>query len=403
MKSMSECISCSGAEVNVILDFGQQPPSNRFYHESGHQIETHALAVGQCALCGLVQLINPMPEAMVRSHYSWITYNEPEGHLDRMVQDLKVIARSDAGARIVGLTYKDDTTLGRFNRLGFDNTFRFSAEEDLGITDPLSGLETVQSSLTPGRAARLVQKYGQTDIMIVRHLLEHAHAPLRLLESLAGMVKPSGFLAFEVPGSKTFLSAFDYSFVWEEHIAYFTEETLGRLMQNAGFEFLFARKYDYPLEDSLLAVVRPASRNRLQSAPGEEEIALGYNFGNHFAEAGERTRRYLQRLKSEGKRVAIFGAGHLAAKFLNFFDLRELVCCVVDDNPHKIGMYMPGSTLPVLPSTALIEKKIDLCLLSLSPESEKKVIESRQAYLEQGGRFSSIFAQSKISFQREAI
>ena len=60
---------------------------------------------------------------------------------------------------------------------------------------------------------------------------------------------------------------------------------------------------------------------------------------------------------------------------------------------------MPGSGVPVRPSSVLIDEKIDFCLLSLSPESEKKVIASKQAYVDQGGQFRSIFTLSPIAYQ----
>ena len=397
--ALTQCISCSTTSVNPLLDFDQQPPSNRFFREGEPQSESHSLALGQCAACGLVQLVNPMSEDMVRSHHAWISYNEPEGHLDKMVDDLIRMTGLDTGARIVGLSYKDDTTLARFNRRGFANTYRFDMEQDLGIADPLAGLETIQCATTAERADTLAKKHGQADLLLVRHLLEHAHAPTGFLDALARLVKPTGFLVFEMPESKKFLAACDYSFVWEEHIAYFTTETVRRLMQHAHLDPWALMTYEYPLEDSLVAVVRPVSSGKTANEPAAAEIALGREYGKRFAEARERTRADLSRLKNEGKRIAVYGAGHLAAKFLNLFDLPDLVYCVIDDNPHKLGLRMPGSGVPVRPSSVLADEKIDLCLLSLSPESEKKVIAAKQAYVDQGGQFRSIFTLSPIAYQ----
>jgi SAM-dependent methyltransferase len=396
---LTQCISCSTTSVKPLLDFDQQPPSNRFFREGEPQSESHSLALGQCAACGLVQLVGPMSENMVRSHHAWISYNEPEGHLDQMVDDLIRMTGLKSDARIVGLSYKDDTTLARFNRRGFANTYRYDMEQDLGIADPLAGLETIQCATTAERADALAKKHGQADLLLVRHLLEHAHAPKRFLDALGRLVKPTGSLVFEMPESKKFLAACDYSFVWEEHIAYFTIETLRRLIQHARFDPLALTTYEYPLEDSLVAVVRPVSSGKNADEPAAAEIALGDQYGKHFAQARERTRADLSRLKNEGKRVAVFGAGHLAAKFLNLFDLQDMVCCVIDDNPHKLGLRMPGSGVPVRPSSVLIDEKIDLCLLSLSPESEKKVIAAKQAYVDQGGQFRSIFTLSPIAYQ----
>jgi hypothetical protein len=392
------CISCRTHSVGVILDFGPQPPSNRFFPPDQPQSESHTLALGCCAACALVQLIRPMPPEMVRARHAWISYNEPEGHLDRMTDDLIGMCRLGEGARIVGLTYKDDTTLARFNQRGFPTTYRFDSRADLGIENPLAGLESIQQAMTAERAAWLVNRHGRADLLLVRHVLEHAHAPLQFLEALAQLVKPTGHLVFEMPESTKFLTACDYSFVWEEHVSYFTAQTAGRLMQQAKLDPWLIRAYPYPLEDSLMAVVRPGFAGPSAGVPVAAEIDRAAGFGKHFAATRERMHSDLSRLKQEGRRVAIFGAGHLAVKFLNLFGLKDLVYCVIDDNPDKVGLCMPGSGLPVRPSSVLMDEGIDLCLLSLSPESETKVIAARGEYASRGGRFRSIFALSPIAY-----
>jgi len=55
--------------------------------------------------------------------------------------------------------------------------------------------------------------------------------------------------------------------------------------------------------------------------------------------------------------------------------------------------------LRVRPSSVLMDEKIDLCLLSLSPESEKKVIAAKHEYALRGGLFRSIFASSPIAYR----
>jgi len=67
----------------------------------------------------------------------------------------------------------------------------------------------------------------------------------------------------------------------------------------------------------------------------------------------------------------------------------------VDDNPNKQGLLMPASRVPVRPSSALLEEGIKLALFSLSPEVEDKVVLKNNAFIEQGGQFSSIFPASK--------
>jgi hypothetical protein len=66
-----------------------------------------------------------MPAQSVLSRYDWIVYNEPESHLDRMVDDLISLTGLKKNSSILGLTYKDDTTLERFKKRGYEKSKSF--------------------------------------------------------------------------------------------------------------------------------------------------------------------------------------------------------------------------------------------------------------------------------------
>ena len=93
----------------------------------------------------------------------------------------------------------------------------------------------------------------------------------------------------------------------------------------------------------------------------------------------------------------MFGAGHLASTFLTVMDVADLIEFVVDDNPNKRGLFMPGSHLPIVGSDALLNSEARLCLLGLNPLSEQKVIERQRAFTEAGGVFKSIFPSSVVA------
>jgi SAM-dependent methyltransferase len=395
------CLSCGGGAVVTLLDFGPQPPSNRFVSVGNVDADRHSLKLGQCEDCALVQLINPMPIDMVKSRHDWLTYNEPEGHLDSLVKHLSTMSGLGPDSRIVGLTYKDDTTLARFNRLGFTNTFRYDLKGDFGVDDPSAGLETIQAAASDVVTAdRLAARHGKADLLIVRHVLEHAHDPAKFLRALGRLIAPGGRMIFEMPDCRKFMDACDYSFIWEEHITYFSPRTLLEFLQRNGYTATETLVYPYPLEDSLVAVVQPASgaESPVDVNAITGDLLRGRHFSDGFVPSAAYYRNHFENLRKTGKRVALFGAGHLAAKFLNLFSLQDCIECVIDDNPHKQGLAMPGSALPVLGSSTL--PQIDLCMLSLSPESEQKVLAKQQAYLQGGGSFASIFSLSALALKR---
>jgi SAM-dependent methyltransferase len=336
-----------------------------------------------------------MPASMVRSHHSWLTYNEPEGHLDTLVRHLTQLVGTDAS--IHGLTYKDDSTLARFNRHGYGRTYRYDMQSDLGVDDARAGLETVQSIIDEVLVNNLVRKHGTADLLIVRHLLEHAHAPTQFLRALSGLLAPGGKLVLEVPDCRKFINACDYSFIWEEHISYFSPQSIERFASHNRFSAIETQVFPYPLEDSLVVVMQPSKDDfaPTDDVDLEHELDANQRFGGRFEVIRQRYRTHLESLRLSGQRVAVFGAGHLAVKFLNLFDLKDCVDCVIDDNPHKQGLVMPGSGLAIVGSSKLQE--IDLCLLALSPESEQKIFTKQQGYIQGGGRFASIFALSPLA------
>jgi hypothetical protein len=341
--------------VQQLVNFGHQPPSNRFEATETPESDTHPLRIGECRACGLVQLIDPMPVCMSAPRFPWLTYNEPEDHLDGLVDRLCGLPGLNAGSRIVGTSYKDDSTLARFAQRGFAGTRRY------------------------GSAA---------DLLLARHALEHAHDPVGYLHALAALVKPGGYLVLEVPEATKFMRACDYSFVWEEHITYFSHETLRALLARIGFGVEEFMVHPYPVEDSLIAIVRNGQGAAVAPAPPDESAGSSFSRGYHAIRA--RLQSLLGAWRREGLRVAIFGAGHLAVRFVNLYKLGGFIELVIDDNPDKQGLLMPGSRLPIKGSDAL--EATDVCLSSLSAETERKALPKFRPFLDRGGRLYSIFA-----------
>jgi len=129
--SATVCLGCGAVAVEGLLDFGEQPPSNRFIRIAEPNPDVHPLSIGQCGACALVQLINAMPATMVRPRFTWLTYSEPESHLDQFVARLVRLDGITKDSIIRGLTYLDDSTLARFNRLGCGKTLRYDLRRDL--------------------------------------------------------------------------------------------------------------------------------------------------------------------------------------------------------------------------------------------------------------------------------
>lgn len=386
------CRSCERDAVRVLLDLGAQPVSSRLVTRAHAVTERHPLVLGQCTGCGLLQLVEPMPITLTRPRTPGVRYTEPEAHLSAVCERLTPLL--GAAPLVYGLSWVDDSLLARLEARSGAVTRRLDPAADWGVHEACAQLETLQARVTVNQARAIAARHGPADLVVARRVFEHAHHPRAFLEGLKELVKPGGAVLVEVPANEGVLATADHAFLWEEHVQYFTAPTFARALGHAGLD---GRIWRFPaaLEDSLVAVAaRATSIEPADAAP--VELARGRAFAERLAVHARDYRERFAAVQARGGRIAVFGAGHLAVKFVNFYGVGDLVDCFVDDDPGKVGHWVPGCGLPVVPSADLHRRGITLCLLSVHPEREAAVVARLDAFREGGGAVRSIFRASDI-------
>lgn len=395
-KLPNKCKLCD-SEVLLLLDLGKQPICNRFLTGPVKNEYIHPMIIAQCDRCGLIQIVNPVPTSKILAPYEWITYNEPEAHLDQMVEKILALPGVHSKSRIGAVTFKDDSTLMRLKNKGVGNAWRLDPKDDLGIKNPKASLETIQKFLTLEKSNMIKEKHGTFDVMIVRHMLEHTHDAQSFMRVLKHLISPKGYVIFEVPDCTRALDNCDYTTIWEEHVLYFTHETFKSFLMNSGFYIDHFACYPNPFENSLVGIVHlrdESSRYLSTENILETELLRGRLFARNFHKHSKKLKDFFSGYKKNKGKIALFGAGHLACTYINLLGLKDFIDFCVDDSPDKRGLLLPGSQLPICESSALIREKINLCLLSLNPVNEDKVIGINQEFVNQGGTFYSIFPSS---------
>jgi len=402
---MNRCQICTGSDFHPILDCGPQPLCNRFVVEPDANEFFHPLELIQCRTCGLIQIARPVADAEIVPRFDWLRYNEPEAHLDHLAQTICSLPNIGPQAVAAGLTYKDDTLLARLKKIRFDKTWRIEPETDLGIQIPGVCSETVQGYLTAERATRLAEKRGPVDVVIARHMYEHASNTRRLLDALRPLIRPHGYVVFEVPDCSCLLENRDYSMPWEEHILYFTPDTFRHSFSYTDYGLVHLKNYPFPVENALVAVLylNGSDASRITEPQLNKELNRGAVYAGGFEGYVKAVGRYLKGYREQCGKIAVFGGGHTACTYINLMKIENTIDFVVDDHPDKSGLFMPGSGIPILGSQSLQDEEIRLCLLTLSPESEKKVMTKNNAFLERGGDFVSIFPSSENALNHRLV
>src|SRR5262249_13762991 len=97
--------------------------------------------------------------------------------------------------------------------------------------------------------------------------------------------------------------------------------------------------------------------------------------------------RLLEGLKRDGKTVAGYGAPAKGNTLLNYCGITtDLIPYTVDKSHLKVGLYTPGTHIPVLPASTLIERQPDYSLI-LAWNFAEEIMRQQREYRERGGRF----------------
>ncbi len=207
----------------------------------------------------------------------------------------------------------------------------------------------------------------RADCVICRHVLEHLAAPLQMLTEVRQTVgdRADGpVVFFEVPNV---LFTLRDGGIWDliyEHVSYFSEGSLRRAFELAGFRVLETRETygGQFLQIQARASVLPASSSSAVGAELTGSMAETFEerFQQKFAQWGQR----LRKLRSDGRRVVLWGAGSKGVTFLNAFRDSCPVEYAVDLNPRKQGLFLPGTGQQIVGPDLLADLKPDLVLVA---------------------------------------
>lgn len=204
------------------------------------------------------------------------------------------------------------------------------------------------------------------DLVCARHVLEHFAEPMTLLHSIAAG-KPELACFIEVPdGSFTI----DRLGIWDliyEHVSYFTPSSLTTALMRAGFsvgdlQSSFGEQF-------LWAEASVAISPRQPPGPDGRFLSLLETYPRRHGEMVAAWSDHIARARTEGRRIALWGAGSKGVTFLNVLGIRagQGIDLVVDINPRKTGAYVAGTGQCIVQPSYLALEPPDLVLV-MNPE-----------------------------------
>lgn len=395
---MHSCHLCANSALVPLLELGSHPIAQHLLLDPHDEVYTHPVRVQLCPECGLIQLVDEAPPEKFYTNYVTLSSWKVHPHVPQVIELLRTHAGLKSSTRIVEVGSNDGSFLDELRRQGCGNAVGIEPAQDARQAAATRGIETFGEYLTPDTAESFVRRYGQADLIVSRHVVEHITNLRPFSDSLRKLCKPGAYVLIEIPYFDFCLDALDYSGIWEQHSNYFTRATLNYFLQRTGIELLHHQTFAFS-GTAQVAIGRftgRASADPLAPEVRQHICARAFAYRDLFGDFKAALHRELAALRETYGSLALYGAGSRTCSLVNFLQIGSFFEFVADDQPEKQNRFLPGSRLPIVPGTTLDESKVGLCVLGVNAEVEPKVIARRARFTSRGGEFRSVHPPSPL-------
>jgi len=345
-----------------------------------------------------VQLVDVIDPEVLFRNYLYVTGTSDTIAAHNVGYAKTVVEFTGAGASdlIVEVASNDGSLLKRFAAHGV-RTLGVEPATNIAEQANAAGVPTVNRFFSAACAAELREQHGPARAVIGNNVLAHVDEPVDLLRGFKTLLDERGLAIVEVPELAEFVERLEYDTVYHEHLSYFSVTSLMRVCEEAGLRIVrverypvhggSARMYAAPVE----RVREHASEVRAMSdAEHRSGIARPERL-HQFARDVEAQRTellaLLDGLIAQGKTIGGYGAPAKGNTLLNYCGVTtERLPWTVDKSPLKVGLFTPGSHIPVLPVSELLARQPDYCLI-LAWNFADEIRRQQAEFAKRGGRF----------------
>lgn len=385
--------------MNPVLSLGSTPLANALLREDEltKRESKWPLDLAWCPTCSLVQITETVPPEKLFREYAYFS-----SFSDTMVLHAKAIAdrlreKRNLGkdSLVVEIASNDGYLLQWYQQAGIPVMGIEPARNIAHVAEAERGVRTISEFFGQELARQLVRDGERADVIHANNVLAHVADLNGVVAGFATLLKQDGVAVVEAPYLKDLLDHVEFDTIYHEHLCYFSLTALNQLFGQHGLEIIDVERLQ--IHGGSLRVfaarkgttsVQPAVHDLLaEEATWVRNPEFYQSFGERVEALRQELVGLLQSLKSQGKRIAVYGASAKGSTLLNYIGIgSDVVDYVVDRSTVKQGRYTPGTRLKIYDPAQLIEDRPDYCLL-LTWNFADEILKQQREYRQLGGQF----------------
>ncbi len=395
----THCILCNSTRLFPYLDVGSMALANAYLpapHPT-HELKL-PLIVAFCEQCFLSQLTYHVEPRVVFQNYAYFSSTSPQirAHFESYATSLWNRFPRQSAHLVVDIASNDGVLLAPMKALG-STVLGIDPAVNIATVATNNGIPTIPKFFTPTLAKEIQSIHGAASIITANNVIAHTAHIHPFVEGIRALLASDGRVVLQCKYLGDLLEQNAFDTVYHEHISYFLLAPLMRLLSDHDLR-IFDVEHVEAEGGSLRifaahAATAPLPTPRVQDLLAKEKRNGLYMKKTYTTYAKrppmlkQQLMKLLKKLQKDKKRVVAYGASAKGGNMLQYCGITEdLVEYIVDAAPAKIGLYMPGSHVPIRHPDTLKHNPPDYIVL-LAWNFADSLMEKEAWFAKQGGKF----------------
>ncbi len=372
------CRHCGQPLEHTFLDLGFAPPSNAYLSQANlsKPEKYYPLKVKVCTHCWLVQTEDyAQANELFSADYAYFSSTSSgwlahaKAYAKAMIERFQLTNNS----HVIEIASNDGYLLKNFVEAGIPCLGIEPTSSTADAAERL-GIPVLREFFGEELSKKLAVKYQKADLIAGNNVYAHVPDINDFTRGLKAALKPNGTITLEFPHLMRLIEHTQFDTMYHEHFSYLSLYTVERIFNSAGLRIWDVdelpthggslRIYGCHEEDTRSNTQALAALIAAEIKSGLKTLSTYQNFQARADKVKNDLLSFLLEQKRAGKKVAAYGAAAKGNTLLNYAGIKsDLLPFVCDAANAKQGKFMPGSHIPILAPSALVEQHPDYLVI----------------------------------------
>lgn len=393
------CRMCKSKKLEKFLDLGFTPLADGFLtkQQLNEPEVYYPLNVCICRDCGLAQLDYLVPpDEMYRKNYPYLSSTTKTGrmHFHDMGDSICKRFRLAKHSLAIDIGSNTGVLLEGFKKNGLE-VLGIDPAENIAKKANSHGIETWSEYFGSHLIKRILKKKGKASVITGTNVFAHIDDLDDIVKTVKALLINNGVFVIEFPYLVDLIENLEYDTIYHEHLSYLSIKPLIKYFNRFGMNIFDIEKFK--IHGGTIRVfvcnqgVHSVSKNVDRFLKIEEEknicsLKRLRQFEEDVRKQKQQLIDLLRELKKKGNKIVGIGAPAKGNTLLNFCGIgRDYLDYLTEKSPTKIGLYSPGTHIPIVDDNKVTKDKPDYGLL-LAWNFAEEIIGNIEGFRKHGGK-----------------